>query len=283
MSVPLEVQQYYETATTAYLRYGGSGGWHYGLWLDGVDNHADSLERATELLFEGIDVDPSMRILDVGCGVGDLARWCADRYGCEVLGLTIVPEHVALAEKRCHAVADRVRFEIMDMNALDLGPERFDVVINQETLCYVVDPGHYFEHLRAALAPGGFWRAVEFSRQEEISDPTDVDEHRRTLEGFAIPALHTPAVIGQALAKAGFVDREAADLTNWALPTAQLVLRGSEEYQSLMNFGLTWTASPWGDRSSLMYAHFDAGAAYSRGLLRGWARHMHYRARAPEA
>jgi len=132
--------------------YGGLGGWHYGVWDGSVATHGRSLVRATELLFEGIELDESTRVLDVGCGVGDLASWVSTRHGCQVLGLTIVPEHIELARERCSELDGRVRFALGDMNDLDLEPESFDVIVNQETLCYAIDPCDYLTTRRQGSA-----------------------------------------------------------------------------------------------------------------------------------
>jgi len=274
-------RRYYESVTDEYLRYGGLGGWHYGVWDGSVATHGRSLVRATELLFEGIELDESTRVLDVGCGVGDLASWVSTRHGCQVLGLTIVPEHIELARERCSELDGRVRFALGDMNDLDLEPESFDVIVNQETLCYAIDPCDYLTTARRALAPGGWWRAIEFSRCETLRDQDDIDEYRRTLAGFEIPALHAQDEIGRALEMSGFVDRGVADLTPLVSRTAEMIVQEARKFESLAAVGGQWMVPGQVESPAQIYGHFDAGRAYSEGLLSGWARHLYFQGRRP--
>jgi cyclopropane-fatty-acyl-phospholipid synthase len=40
-----------------------------------------------------------MRVLDLGCGWGGFAAWAAEKYGCEVLGVTLSRDQVELGKK----------------------------------------------------------------------------------------------------------------------------------------------------------------------------------------
>ena len=279
-----DVRRYYEDLTSEYLRYGGDMGWHYGIWEADVHTHRDSLERANARLVDRLALDERSRVLDVGCGMGDFARWCAREFGCAVTGLSISPAHVELATGIAtrEGLADRCRFMVMDLNDIILPSASFDLVVNQESLCYATDVGAYLASVFRILAEGGVWSAIALSRVKDLIDPVAVEQYRATLAGFHIPQLVPAEDIGAHLADAGFVERRFADLTRLLAPGARDIIAKSRRALELGSVGLDWTIFPRGTRAYANHrGHFSAGDAYSRGLLSGWARQMQYRAVKP--
>jgi len=81
---------------------------------------ADNLDAAQEskmdLICRKLQLQPGMRVLDIGCGWGGLALYAAKRYGVEVLGLTVSREQAKIARERCSGLP--VTIEIMDYRKL---------------------------------------------------------------------------------------------------------------------------------------------------------------------
>ncbi len=69
-----------------------------------------------------------MRVLDVGCGWGSFAVHAAQRYGVEVVGITLSAEQAALARKRMAqaGLTDRVEIRVQDYR--DVGDGPFDAI-----------------------------------------------------------------------------------------------------------------------------------------------------------
>ena len=277
------VRGYYEDLTAEYLAYGGDRGWHFGVWDPGVRTHTEALQRTSARLVEGVALNQDSRVLDVGCGVGDFARWCAREFGSSVTGISIVPGHVerasALAEHE--GLGDRCRFLLGDMNDLQLPDGSFDLVVNQESLCYATDIGRYLAGVFRVLAPGGTWSAIALSRIQRLDDPVAVEQYETTLAGWHIPRLVPAEEIGARLAEVGFADRRRADLTRRLAPGARMIIARSRRVLELGSVGLDWLAFPRSGNYVNYRGHFAAGDAYSRGLLSGWARQMQYRAVKP--
>lgn len=81
------------------------------------------------LLASKLSLKPGQRVLDIGCGWGDLALYLASIEDVSVLGVTLSSEQHALATKRAAdaGLSDRVRFELRDYRDV-AGP--FDRIVS---------------------------------------------------------------------------------------------------------------------------------------------------------
>ncbi|HGK4672834.1 TPA: cyclopropane fatty acyl phospholipid synthase [Kluyvera georgiana] len=69
---------------------------------------ASSLEEAQDaklkMICEKLQLQPGMRLLDIGCGWGGLAAYAARHYGVSVDGVTISQEQQKMAQQRCEGL-----------------------------------------------------------------------------------------------------------------------------------------------------------------------------------
>ena len=90
---------------------------------------AATLEEAQrdklDLICRKLELQPGERLLDIGCGWGGLARYAAENYGVEVLGITVSKEQQKLARERCAGWP--VSIELLDYRAL---AGQFDKVVS---------------------------------------------------------------------------------------------------------------------------------------------------------
>jgi cyclopropane-fatty-acyl-phospholipid synthase len=70
--------------------------------------NAQSLEEAQEakleLICQKIELEPDMKVLDVGCGWGSFARYAAEKYKVTVVGITVSKEQAELARELCQGL-----------------------------------------------------------------------------------------------------------------------------------------------------------------------------------
>jgi cyclopropane-fatty-acyl-phospholipid synthase len=59
----------------------------------------ESQEDKLDLICRKLKLEPGMRLLDMGCGWGGLAKFAAEKYGVSVVGLTISEEQAKVARK----------------------------------------------------------------------------------------------------------------------------------------------------------------------------------------
>jgi cyclopropane-fatty-acyl-phospholipid synthase len=81
----------------------------------GYWKNAGSLDEAQEakldLVCKKIGAHPGMQILELGCGWGAFAKFAAENYGVEVLGVTVSKEQVALGMERCKGLPVELRLQ----------------------------------------------------------------------------------------------------------------------------------------------------------------------------
>jgi ubiquinone/menaquinone biosynthesis C-methylase UbiE len=99
-----------------------------------------------------------MRVLDAGCGSGDVSLMACGMVGAggEVTGVDV--SESALAAARNKADDGRVssaRFVRADINGLPQGMGRFDVIVGRRVLMYQKDPARCADALIGHLEPGG--------------------------------------------------------------------------------------------------------------------------------
>ncbi len=91
-----------------------------GYWRD-----ANNLDQAQlhklELTCQKLMLKPGMRLLDIGCGWGALAKYAAENYNVSVVGVTISQEQADYARENCKHLPVEIRFQdYRDVN------EKFD-------------------------------------------------------------------------------------------------------------------------------------------------------------
>lgn len=60
---------------------------------------------------EKLELKPGMRLLDVGCGWGGMAKFAAENFGVSVVGVTISKEQYKLATERCKGLDVEIRLQ----------------------------------------------------------------------------------------------------------------------------------------------------------------------------
>ncbi|UMX69558.1 cyclopropane fatty acyl phospholipid synthase [Klebsiella pneumoniae] len=81
----------------------------------GYWKEAQSLEAAQQakldLICRKLELEPGMRVLDIGCGWGGLAEYMARNYQVSVVGVTISAEQQKMAQARCADLDVEIRLQ----------------------------------------------------------------------------------------------------------------------------------------------------------------------------
>jgi len=100
---------------------------------------------------------PGMRVLDLGCGAGDVSLLAATLVGPtgSVVGIDRAEEPLAVARKRAAAAGlANVHFEHAD-GARFVSDQLFDALVGRFVLMYLPDPAAGLRHLVEKVRPGG--------------------------------------------------------------------------------------------------------------------------------
>ena len=100
--------------------------------------------RKLDWICKRLRLQPGLRLLDIGCGWGGLARYAASHYGCQVVGITISREQFVYAQRWCRGLD--VEIQLRDYRDVT---ERFDRVVSVGMVEHVARK-NYRIFLRAA-------------------------------------------------------------------------------------------------------------------------------------
>ena len=95
-----------------------------------------------------VDAHPR-RVLEVGCGWGELAEWIARETAAEVVAIDLSPHMVRLARERGVAAS------VADVQALPFADGAFDVVVAAWMLYHVPNLARGLTEIARVLRPGG--------------------------------------------------------------------------------------------------------------------------------
>ena len=130
-----------------------------------LERFGEGWERAMEhadllALLPAVD---GRRVLDLGCGAGQLAHYLATSGAAEVIGVDVSERMLALA--RAGWAHPRVTYQRSAIEAVAFPSARFDLVVSSLVLHYVDDYAGLIRRLAGWLAPGGI---VVYSTEHPI-------------------------------------------------------------------------------------------------------------------
>jgi cyclopropane fatty-acyl-phospholipid synthase-like methyltransferase len=90
-------------------------------------------------LLEVMNLDKDDQILDLGCGVGLISEYISDGTGASVVGIDFAAEAISRAQERTHQKRERLSYQVMDMDDLNLPGKSFTGAISIDALHFVHD------------------------------------------------------------------------------------------------------------------------------------------------
>jgi cyclopropane-fatty-acyl-phospholipid synthase len=218
------------------------------------DDLASAQLRKLDWICERLRLRAGLRLLDIGCGWGGLARHAARHYGCQVVGITISREQLQYAQHWCRGLD--VKIQLRDYREVT---ERFDRVASVGMVEHV-GRKNYRTYMRAAarsLGEDGLFlcQGICGNVSRFHVDPW--------IQRYIFPNSVLPSVAGLSRAAQGVFIIE--DVKNIG-PSYDLTLLAWEE-----NFRSAWPrfADRYGERFRRMWRFYllsCAGAFRARSL-----------------
>ena len=153
---------------------------------------AEAIWPQEEPIFARHSLAEGARVLDVGCGTGEIVARLAARFpGASFVGVDLEEPHLERARARCASFGSRVRFERGDALALQFGDAQFDLAVCRHLLQAVPEARRVLREMVRTLRPGGRLHLISEDYGTLLCHPTKLDS-----DGFwqRIPHLYGKAV-----------------------------------------------------------------------------------------
>ncbi len=162
-------------------------------WKDAA-NLDEAQEAKLELVCKKIGLKPGMTVLELGCGWGSFAKYAAEKYGAQVLGVTVSKEQVALGMELCQDLP--VELRLQDYREVQ---GKYDAVISIGVMEHVGYKNYrtYMEVTDRCLKEGGiaFFHTIGSNESGTSGDPW--------LTKYIFPNGMTPSIAQMAKAMEG--------------------------------------------------------------------------------
>ena len=137
-------------------------------WVENDRLMSERLESISQLLLENLDLRPSGRILDIGCGGGGTTLALAKRAppSAQITGLDISKPLLDLAAQKC-ADHENINFVLADAQAHRFALQKFDTVISRFGVMFFENPVKAFQNIKSALTVEGRLHFVCWAPLEE--------------------------------------------------------------------------------------------------------------------
>ena len=191
-------KDHYDLTIDAYRSMTDS--WHAlscGYWKD-ADNLQDAQEAKLDLICRKIDLKPTDRVLDIGCGLGSFTRWAAEKVGCEVVAINVSSGHVDFVREKTQGLPVTVHHCDYRETDVFLSDGPFDKVVSVEMFEHVGYRNHktYMQVVYDALKDGGLFCCQTAGNDDNVfqNDPW--------FQKYIFPNAVVPSVeqIGRAIA-----------------------------------------------------------------------------------
>jgi ubiquinone/menaquinone biosynthesis C-methylase UbiE len=151
-------------------------------------------------LFDRYALPARARIIDVGCGSGEITSRLARKYaGADVVGLDILEHSVALARSRYPELAPRLHFQAGDGFALDFPANTFDLVVCRHVTQSIPHPERVLAELHRVCKRGGWMHVLseDYGMIHVSPGATDPDRFWHECVRTAAAAMGTDERIGR--------------------------------------------------------------------------------------
>ena len=125
------------------------------------------------LIADGTSLEPGMRLLEVGCGVGAVLAVLGQEFsGISLFGVDIEPKQLEFARRHLERSGVEATLQEADALALPFGDESFDHVWMMWFLEHLADPQAALREARRVLVPAGTITAIEVDYGTVRAEPS---------------------------------------------------------------------------------------------------------------
>jgi len=112
--------------------------------------------KIAERLFSQIDSSDVKNVLEVGCGIGVVSSYLAEKYKWNITGIDLDPEQIERA-KNDNKENEYLRFFEADVTELPYANSGFDMVLSFDVLHHIPNYDRAIEEISRVLKQNGFY------------------------------------------------------------------------------------------------------------------------------
>lgn len=263
------IAQFYDRSTEVWLTMWGEH-MHHGYYPEDKPNlnhqqaQVELMERA---LNWGCPLPPT-RILDAGCGVGGSARYLAQKYGAQVLGVNLSGVQVEYARKltQDNGLSGQIVFRQQDLMTLQPTDGPFDLIWSMENAEHIADKTEMIKLFYDLLAPGGRLLLITWCTRDLAERPLRSTEHnllKKLCAWYHLPPWISLGQYRQISQEIGFANIQTADWSEQVAPFWGAVIRSAlsmRGVRGLLRSGVSTLRGAW----AMQYMQ----RGYRSGLIR---------------
>lgn len=154
-------------------------------YWENANNLDEAQENKLDLICRKLYLKPGMKVLDIGCGWGAFGKYAAEKYGVEVVGITVSKEQVALGKELCKGLPVELRLQdYRDIN------EKFDRIVSVGMIEHVgyKNYGTYFKVAERNLKDDGLF-LLHTIGEVRSTKSTDAWTHKYIFPNGMLPSI----------------------------------------------------------------------------------------------
>jgi len=134
-----------------------------------VDEFHHGGRAATAAFAPRLNLQPGMHLLEIGSGIGGPARYFARHQGCQVTGIDLTEEFVAVARMLTSRLGmdGKISFEQGSALSMPFAAASFDVATLLHVGMNIADKDRLFSEVRRVVKPGGIFGIYDQMREAD--------------------------------------------------------------------------------------------------------------------
>jgi ubiquinone/menaquinone biosynthesis C-methylase UbiE len=195
---------------------------------------------STEAIFRKIGLEPGLRVVEIGCGSGNMTCWLAEQVGPDgkVVGIDFSADSLEQARRQATSRGlKNVEFQTGDINALAQPAQSFDIAYCRCVLMHQQRPEVGLAQMAKVVRPGGTVLCEELDLSRCLFDPPA--PHMQRLMELSVALgdqqgvqYRLGSMLNSLFQKAGLENYEVTVITPTILhgPTKQLLTLSFQQY-----------------------------------------------------
>ncbi|MHB1948515.1 MAG: methyltransferase domain-containing protein [Gammaproteobacteria bacterium] len=219
-------------------------------------------EKLIEKLCENLSIFPETNILDAGCGMGGSSMYLSEKYGANVLGITLSSKQALIARQEAkERNINNVTFKVEDALALSsLKDNSFDIVWSLESCEQMFDKALFANQVFRVLKPGGKFLLVTWCSSQDSYEGRLAKKYKKLCMAFDLPYMPTMDWYSNMLVRQQFALTAALDWSDYVKKSWEIGISLANAYSFFHILRIAgWRGLRFSQQAKMMQNAFHEG------------------------